>query len=180
MRTHLDDDDFEHRLATVRRSAWRWEQQPVYALGHEDTMLEAFRAGRPQLPTQNPGMRGWLRQVREQTQAGVAVARVRVLDVPPTDYQRWLLWSERWNVEAGERIGYISRAELAGLPPQPFGTADWWLLDEEAVALMPFDSHGHREPGELITDPLEVAAAVEWRYRMSAATRHEVRPSAAA
>ncbi len=44
--------------------------------------------------------------------------RVRVLAEPPTTYQRWLLWGDRWHAEAGEQISYLpgSHAMAIGLP----------------------------------------------------------------
>jgi hypothetical protein len=35
---------------------------------------------------------------------------VRVVETPPTDYQRWMRWMDRWNRAAGEDIKYLSRA----------------------------------------------------------------------
>ena len=94
------------------------------------------------------------------THEGKTVSRVRVLDEPPTDYQRWLLWADPWHAAAGEDIRYIprSRAVRVGLPL----AHDWWLLDDTRVITMRFTPDGEVDGKMLITDPELVAKYRAW------------------
>lgn len=84
--------------------------------------------------------------------------------MPPTDYQRWERWIGRWNVEAGEKMHYLTRAKAyeIGLLPAA-GDVDWWLLDSSRLIMMWFDEVGHRISNELVTDPATVVQACAWR-----------------
>lgn len=156
--------DFWNELADFKRSAWRFEQQPSYFLGYERAQFDKFLAGRPELPTRNQDLNDWFEQTRRHVAAGRTVGRVRVLDEPPTDYQRWMLWMDRWNREAGEVIQYLPRtaARAAGILPAA-GSTDWWLLDNERLLLMHFDDEYRRVRVDLLVDEPEVNQAREWR-----------------
>ena len=169
MRRTLTDGDFGtefwQQLATYRRTAWRWENQPVYEITDEQASVDAFLAGRPADPMGVPYLAPWMRQVAEQTAAGKAIGRVRVLEEPPTDYQRWERWLDRWNTAAGEQIDYLTRSQAAALGEPPFGACDWWLFDNQRVMLMRFSPAGVRISVELTDDPQDVAAGRQFQYR---------------
>lgn len=169
MRRVLTDGDFGtefwQQLAGYRRYAWRWENQPVYAITDERASVEAFLAGHPADPMEDPYLSPWMHQVAEQTVTGRRIGRVRVMEEPPTDYQRWELWLDRWNRGAGEQIEYLTRSQAAALGTSPFGDCDWWLFDDERVMLMFFDATGYRCRVELTEDPADVLAARLWRTR---------------
>lgn len=166
MRRTLTDGDFRtefwQQLAGFQHSAWRWENQPVYAIADERASVEAFLAGSPADPMQDPYLSPWMYQVAQQTAEGRRIGRVRVMEEPPTDYQRWELWLDAWNTGAGEQIGYLDRSQAAQLGEPPFGLCDWWLFDSDRVMLMHFDSAGVRVSVELTQDPADVRAAVSF------------------
>ena len=93
------------------------------------------------------------------TAEGKRVARVRILEEPPTDYQRWLLWASPWHAAAGEDIRYLprSQAERISLPL----VNDWWLLDDERVILMVFTEAGEISGKRLLTDSVAVAPTAD-------------------
>ena len=95
------------------------------------------------------------------TAEGKRVSRVRVVDEPVSDYQRWMIWTGRWNTGAGERITYLSRSTATQLAI-PTGD-DWWLLDDERLILMRYTRDGEIAGKEPITDPGLVARHREWR-----------------
>lgn len=169
MRRTLTDGDFStefwQMLATYRHTAWRWENQPVYEIADERRNFEAFLTGHPEDPMGDPYIAPWMLQVAEQVQAGRHIARVRVIEEPPTDYQRWELWLDRWNTAAGERIDYLTRSQAAALGGPLFENADWWLFDDSHVMLMHFDEAGRRVRVELTGDTVDVLAARLWRTR---------------
>lgn len=163
MRTTIDDAEYWRQLASYERSAWRFEQQPAYWVGYEREQFDRFLAGDPELPTDNTDLRDWFTQVGQQVTDGKTIGRVRIVEEPPTDYQRWMLWMDRWNRDAGETIQYLTRsaARDAGLPVDD--GKDWWLFDDERLLLMHFDDEYRRIKAELLVDEPEVAQARAWR-----------------
>lgn len=111
-----------------------------------------------------PELLEWFERVAEHTRQGKRVERVRVHDVPPTDYQRFERWLEAWNITAGETMRYLTRqrAHEIGLLPAA-GDTDWWLLDSSKLVVMRFEDDGRRVENELITDPAVVVQACRWR-----------------
>ncbi|GAB1639600.1 DUF6879 family protein [Krasilnikovia sp. MM14-A1259] len=177
------ETEFWQQLRDYDHSAWRFEQQRQYDIGYEETQLRAFLDGHPESPMENPELGAWMRQVAAQTRAGKTIGRVRIVDTPITDYQRWMAWMDRWNTEAGEQIDYLLRSMLNQLPPAPFGDTDWWLLDEGTsqarVMIMHFDECGYRRLVELETDPAALSAASEFRRRVVSLSRRQAeRPAA--
>ena len=136
----LTGDDFNDLFRYFTRTAVRLETQPVYTVAEERESVAEFLAGEPRPVTEFGFYATWLAKIRAATAAGKRVERVRVLDEPPTDYQRWEVWSGRFNAAAGETIRYLSRARAVeiGLPVDH----DWWLFDGEKLAVMRF-----RRPG---------------------------------
>ena len=86
---------------------------------------------------------------------------MRLLDEPPTDYQRWEIWTGTFSAAAGEILRYLNRgtAQELGLPD----TTDWWLFDSDRLALMRFDAEGRPLGGEVVTDPELVVQHRIWR-----------------
>lgn len=164
------ETEFWQQLRNYESSAWRFEQQRKYDIGYEELQFQAFLAGTPESPLENADLGAWMRQVAAQTADGRSIGRVRIVDSPITDYQRWMAWMDRWNREAGEQIDYLPRSALTQIQPAPFGDADWWLFDEGTlgarVMIMHFDERGYRRLVELETDPAQVAAAVAFRKRV--------------
>jgi hypothetical protein len=154
----ITEDEFSEALRTFKRSAFRVEAQPAYALGDEQADFDRFLAGSPTPPPEMAWYRPWVDQVAQWTRDRKTISRVRVLAEPPTDYQRWLLWGAPWFASIGEDIRYMnhSTAHRIGLPLQ-----DWWLLDGERVIVMHFTAEGEVSGKELVTDKEFVAS-----YRM--------------
>lgn len=134
------------------RTAWRWETRRAYGVPHETEDFRRFLRGEPAVP--DPA-RPWLATMRALRDEGKSVGRVRVLDDPPTDYQRWLLEDVLDSVEAGEDIRYLTRADAEGLG---VSMRDFWLFDSRVVGVFHFD--GDVSLGmELREDAGEAAAA---------------------
>ena len=164
MRRDLSDDEFERSLSIARHSLWRWEQQPAYWVGYERQQFDEFLAGRPRPPTEAPDLANWMNQVAEQTGQGMTIGRVRIVDDPITDYQRWMRWMDRWNRAAGEVIDYLGRPRLDRIGPPPFApAADWWFVDEERLVIMHFDGTYRRVGAEVLVDEPEIKLAGRWR-----------------
>ncbi len=156
----ISEELFLQMVRTFRRSAFRFEARDSYALGYERADFEQFLAGSPVPPPEIDWWRPWLDRVTRWCQEGKTISRVRVLADPPTDYQRWMLWSDRWVTEAGEDIRYMPRRKAyeIGLPD-----ADWWLLDDEQVIIMAFDDDGNPVQKTLVTEPDLITRYRRWR-----------------
>jgi len=160
MGERLTADDFNHLFRYFTNTAFRLEVQPVYTVTDEEESFREFLVGEPRPVTEFPFYAAWLDKIRAATVQGKRVERVRVLEEPPTDYQRWEMWSGQYNIAAGETIRYLarSRALAVGLPV----TDDWWLFDSQRLAVMRFSETGEPLGGEIITDPEIVAQHSGW------------------
>ncbi|MFD3557514.1 DUF6879 family protein [Streptomyces goshikiensis] len=161
---HLIDSDEIDRLFRegFEHTAWRLESRRAYHVDYEGETYQRFLRGEE--PARDPD-RPWLVNMRRQTGAGKRVERVRLIDDPPTTYQRYGLTGAPAAVEAGEDVRYLPRlrAEQLGLPVE-----DFWLFDSRYVAL--FHYEGDEPIGlELIDDPARVlrycqARDAAWHY----------------
>src|ERR1051326_7770084 len=90
------------------------------------------------------------------------MTRVRINDVPATEYQRWCRWVDVYNTAAGEVIYYLPRptAIAAGIVPD---LGDWWILDDSRVILMGFDEDGVLCEMTLTDERHEIDRARHWR-----------------
>lgn len=169
MGQRLTADDFNSLFRYFTRTAFRLETQPVYTVAEEQDSFEQFLTGSPQPVEQFPLFLAWLEQIRKLTDEGKRVERVRIMEEPPTDYQRWELWSEQYTASAGEHIGYLPRstARSIDLPD----TDDWWLFDNQRLARMRFDPDGVPLGGEITDDPEIVAQHRAWQ---DLAIRHAI------
>lgn len=154
--------------------AFRMEGERSYRTSPaEAEALAGFLAGKPEPPSAYPEWQSWLDQVCAWTSVGKTIARVRIIDDPPTDYQRWsLLWCARWHRQAGENIVYLSRqmADDLGIP-----RGDWWMFDHQHLVLIAFSATGEVAGKTLVTDPAVIARYRSWR---SVAIRHAAMPEA--
>ena len=160
MGERLTGEDFNNLFRYFTDTAFRLEVQPVYTVSDERESFDEFLAGEPRPVTEFDFYAAWLDKIRAVTSQGRKVRRVRVLEEPPTDYQRWEMWSGQYNIAAGEGIRYItrSRALQVGLPV----VDDWWLFDSRHLAVMRFGEHGEPLGGDIISDPSVVAQHCGW------------------
>jgi hypothetical protein len=141
--------------------AFRFEAQHSYLTSDaEGEALAGFMEGGPQPPSAFPVWQSWLDQVRTWTEHGKTIARIRIIDSPPTDYQKWSLWCASWHRDAGEDIRYLSRAtaDALGMP-----RGDWQMFDGLRVVLMRFTPAGEIAGKTLITDADEISRYQVWR-----------------
>jgi hypothetical protein len=88
--------------------------------------------------------------VRQATDAGRTITRVRVVSVPHVDYTRWGLAVAEHNIAAGEDIRWLPRhlVDPAELPRD-----DYWLFDDDRVVFTVFEPGGRFAGGVVTTDP---------------------------
>ncbi|MET8611105.1 MULTISPECIES: DUF6879 family protein [Streptomyces] len=158
-------EEFDGMFTTLRHSAWRLETRRRYAWDEQqDTYREFLTAGRVDWDLKD----AWCRERREQVALGKRFERVRILDEPPTEGQRYLLDNARRNTTAGEAIRVLTRskADELQLPGE-----DFWIFDARVVALLHFNDADDMTGVELITNPVEVlryaqAREAAWHHAM--------------
>lgn len=158
----LTPADFQNLFGRFQRRAFRLEVQRQYIVDWEAGPYAEFLAGNgSRALADHPAYQGWLNQIRRAAATGRAVERVRIVDEPPTDYQRWEMDASRWNIEAGESIRIATRAAAAGAGlPMAY---DWWLFDDDALAWMKFGPNGEALGGHIVTDPETLLTHCAWR-----------------
>lgn len=119
--------------------------------------MRKFLAGEPD---DLAWMNSWLAMVSEAATQGRRFSRVRVVDVPMSDYNRFSHEVAKRNNAAGEDIRYLERgqAQAHGLPDH-----DFWLFDSRTVGLMRFDDADKFIGVELVDEPATVVQHNYWR-----------------
>lgn len=164
MKTALTDAQYQELFDSYERSVFRLEQQPAYDVDFERDLFEKFVAGHPEPPDQFEEFRAWYTTIAAQTAAGISFERVRLVDDPPTAYQRWTRYMDGWNIRAGETIHYLSRkrARRAKLT-EAFEGRDFWLFDDERLVIMTFDVDHRCTSKDISTDDTDLQHARMWR-----------------
>ena len=143
----MNYDDLDQLWDHSRREIFRLETLPVYDVPEEAASVAAFLRGET-LPVRTPDTSPWLRRLADTVARGVRLYRVHIVDLPLTDYLRYELVSYRSSMAAGMETYIADRdrhPDLAGL------TKDFWMFDEQHVAVMRYDPQGHPlgpEPGD--------------------------------
>ncbi|SDT81266.1 DUF6879 family protein [Actinoplanes derwentensis] len=138
---------FDGLFREFERTAFHLEVRDVYHAPEEAVPFQRFLDAEPDdFAWQRP----WLELVREVTDAGRSVRRLRVVPVPHRDYTRWLLSISGNNVDAGEEIRWLDRTATAGLT---VGTDDFWLFDDRRVVFSLFEPDGSFSGGAVTEDP---------------------------
>lgn len=122
-------------LQQCRTELFRVEVRDTYGVPDEDEAFQKFLNNEPF--DYRAWFQDWYDIVREFTERGVSISRVRVVTVPHSDYQRLGLMITALNQEAGEDIRYLNRGEAGEV-----STDDYWLIDNERVAFSLVDKDG--------------------------------------
>jgi hypothetical protein len=142
-------------LTSFAHTAFRLEVRSRYNPSYEGESLRKFLDGeRDDLSW----MQSWLRMVQEAAAEGRRFARVRVVELPMSDWTRYSYALAAHNIKSGEDIRYIERASAPDLPDY-----DYWLFDSSKLIVMRFDDSDRFIGGENIEDPAEIVRANYWR-----------------
>ncbi|TDT95328.1 hypothetical protein EDD99_7153 [Streptomyces sp. 846.5] len=147
--------DIGHLFEDFQHTAWRLESRRGYASDLTGERLARFLAtgGVPADPS-HP----WQVNIRAQLSQGKTFGRVRVVDDPLTDNQRFLLATA---LDSPEDIRMLprTRADQLHLPRE-----DFWLFDSATLVRLVFDEDTDRTLGVvLIEDASEVLRACQVR-----------------
>ncbi|WP_020121823.1 DUF6879 family protein [Streptomyces canus] len=161
----IDLAAFNRLFEIFEHTAWRLETRRRYASDEStETYAQFLAEGRVDWD-----MSSWYcHTISSQTAAGKSVARVRLVDDPPTTGQRYLMVNAERNTELGEDIRTLRREDAERLR---LGNEDFWIFDSRLVARLNFTDADELTDVELITEPAEVI-----RYAMlrDAAWHHAV------
>ncbi|WP_405824571.1 hypothetical protein OG241_45930 [Streptomyces sp. NBC_01390] len=146
----IDLDAFNRLFEIFEHSAWRLETRRRYASDEAtDTYTQFAATGRVTWD-----MDSWYcNTIRTQVAAGKSVGRVRVVDNPPTDGQRYLMINAERNAQLGENMCNVWREDAERLN---LGDQDFWIFDSRLVAVLNFTDDDQLTDIELITEPGEV------------------------
>ncbi|MER5305571.1 DUF6879 family protein [Streptomyces lasiicapitis] len=161
----ISPEEFGRLFETFEHTAWHLETRRGYASDREDLDFDRFlETGRATCDLDS----AWHQNIRRQTEAGKRVGRVRVVDNPPTEGQRFLLSYAACNAASGEDVGCLWRADAERID---LLEEDFWIFDSRLVAVLHFNDADELTRIETITEPAEVV-----RYCMArdAAVHHAV------
>ena len=150
---------FEH-------TAFRLEVRESYNAPREVESFRRFKAGEP---VDLSWAETWFSMIRGATAEGRRFARVRIVNVPLSEYSRFGLWGARRTSDAGEDIRYLPRDVAEGLD---LPNHDYWLFDSRRLVRMHFGEEDKFQGGEIITDAAEVVQHNYWR---DVAQHHAIR-----
>jgi hypothetical protein len=150
------DTEFSALFDTITENSWRWECQGRY----EVDMWKVRRWEAGQAYQETDGSRSWTAYIQGLTDRGIPFERVRMLTEPLTDYLQWMLTTTQRNIDAGEEIRWVtqSRAHELGMPDY-----DFYLFDNNRVALLRFDKAKVLSGVELVDDPDVIDRHQRWR-----------------
>ncbi len=129
---------FASLFDTFTNRAFRYEALPVYTVDGEAEAFEAFLNG-TDIPQEEHDE--WLQYIRKCKEENKQMCRVRLLPDPPTPYFEFEVSNGYVrSIDAGEEILELKPADL---PASLVGIPDFWLFDDNAVAVMKYDDDGH-------------------------------------
>lgn len=146
----LPGEAFEEMFRSFERTAFHLEVQDSYHTPEEAGPFELFLRDEAD---DFAWHESWLALVREVSRDGRHINRVRVVDVPHSDYTRWGLTVATHNIEAGEDIRWLPRQLTQGIE---LTTDDYWLFDDDRVVFTVFEPSGRFAGGAETLDPVIV------------------------
>lgn len=140
--------DFNALFDQFAATVFRLETLPAYMVGGaEQERVQAFLEGRPR-PERSVRTSPWMARIAATTAAGKNWSRLRVVDNPLTDYQRYQLESYRESQSVGEQIFIVARDQVGDW------VRDFWLFDQHLptahAVLMRYSPDGALERRELV------------------------------
>ncbi|QIY96954.1 DUF6879 family protein [Streptomyces sp. S1D4-11] len=156
-------DEIAYLFTAFEHTAWRLETQRGYATDREGAKWQRWKAGED---IANEAPDSWRISITEQTTRGKRFERVRLVDDPPTEGQRFLLASGLGNVAAGEDIRNLYRADAVRIGLPDF---DFWLFDSRTVVKFVIDDEGVTLGVHVLEDAESVVQACQvrdlaWHY----------------
>lgn len=147
----IDDSTFGTYFETFERTAWRLETRRGYASDRQSPNWARWQAGED---LSHDAPRPWGENVQRHTAAGKRFERIRIVDDPPTEGQRFLLARATNNEATGEDIRHLWRVEAEQLQ---LPVVDFWLFDDRRALVLHFDGADEYRGAELVEDPARIS-----------------------
>lgn len=165
----MTPEDFDALFENFRSTAYRLETLPFYdvgSIGQEAERFAAFRENRP-IPERSVRTDPWMQRIARTAVAGKAWKRVRVVDEPLSEFERYELISLVEAQAVGDENFIVLRREVGPVP-------DMWLFDadmpERHAVLMDYDPQGKWRGCRLVTDGHEMIPLVNaWNRALTLA-----------
>jgi hypothetical protein len=162
----ISPDEFGALFDRFRSSAFRMETRQAYVVEEDQAAIEGWRAGRAR-PEYSVRTSPWAARLAATSIAGKSWRRVRVVELPLSEYVRWEMAAYIESAVLGEEIRVLVRTtEFDDL------AEDFWLFDAaepQALAVaMRYDEEGTPGEHQLVTDPdliIEYTRAAERAWR---------------
>jgi hypothetical protein len=136
-----EPDDFFALFEQFADSAFRLETRDLCDVAEEQEEFAAFLSGQvlsPRTPADNP----WLALIARATESGRTFERVRIVEQPLNDYSRFEFAAYRDSTAAGEHVRVVDRGSLHRAD-RAWADKDFWIFDDETVAVLRYDDAGH-------------------------------------
>jgi hypothetical protein len=131
----VNPENLARMFTSFQASAFRLETLPAYLVPQDVESLAAFRAGQPAPASRK--QRAWLSTIQGAKERGARMQRVRMVETPLTDYQRFQFsWGYQENTEAGEEISILDHK------PDGLLVVDFWLFDDSQAVVLEYDDAG--------------------------------------
>lgn len=166
MPTVIDAEEFARLFRDFEHSAWHLETRRGYASDRDESFEQFLKTGT--VAWEADMNSEWHQNIRHQVDAGKSIGRVRVVDNPPTDGQRFLLGYAACNAATGEDVGCLWRADAERLR---LLDEDFWIFDSRLVVVLHFDDNDELASYEAKTEPAEV---VRYSIARDAAVHHAI------
>jgi hypothetical protein len=158
--------EFSELFESFERTALRLEARPRTDVPSERADVEAFLTGRLPPRRQREPDDPWSAMTERKAAAGSPLMRVRVMEEPLTDYNRFMVYCARASVHHGEAISFLARDVAAALD---LPDHDFWVFDSARLVELRFTGDDRPLDHDLITDPDLVARHGAWFERAFAA-----------
>lgn len=161
----LSPEEFLAHFDSAERSVSRLESRGHTDVPDERPEVRAFLLGElPELGERESSE--WTRMVDRHRLAGRPFRRVRVMDEPLTDYNRFMVHCGYGSAAIGEDVRYLARAEANAMD---LPDHDFWVFDTARMIELRFTADGRPLQHDLITQPEVVARHEAWFQQAFAA-----------
>ena len=160
--------DFDALFDEFTSTVVRLETLPEFRVGGaEQERIDAWRAGRPR-PLRSVATDPWLARIARTTMSdGKVWRRVRILEDPPTEYQRYQLAGYVEAQTVGDQVRVAIRPDVLD-----DDGPDFWLFDEglptARAAVMHYDAEGRWLGWDLVAEASALAELGERVRRVDA------------
>ena len=148
----------------IRSQAVRWEGLQIYRVSWEDDQVAAWRRGDPLAP--NADVEASLRTIRQITDSGRRIVRIRGIHEPVSEYTRYEMEvAYPSNAAAGEEV-YVVDLDAH---PEFAAVGDLVIFDDDAAVHYLYDSEGRLLGYDFNDEPTALAEYRVIRQRLVAA-----------